>query len=64
MERKEIETAISRYRSAELLLEEARMVGAPPDCVAERERDLAAARIRLIELGLDPDAPAPGTRLI
>lgn len=48
--RNEIEAAMSRFRSASLLLEEARMAGAPPDCVAERERDLEAARARLVEL--------------
>ncbi|MCC6704182.1 MAG: hypothetical protein IT334_04840 [Thermomicrobiales bacterium] len=56
-EREEIEAAVNRFRSAELLLEEARLVGAPPDCVAERERDLAAAKVRLIELGVDPELP-------
>jgi hypothetical protein len=38
------------------LLDDARMVGAPPDCVAERERDLAAARAQLTELGIDPES--------
>ena len=51
----ERETAIADYRSARLLLHEARMVGAPTDCVAERERDLSAAAARLRVLSVDPD---------
>ncbi len=46
----EIEKASEAVRSARLLLEDARMVGAPPDCVAERERDLAAAEVCLRDL--------------
>lgn len=53
MTRSSIEEAITRFRSAAALLDDARMVGAPPDCVAERERDLDAARALLIELGID-----------
>ena len=55
----EIKAATDRWRNALNLLDDARMVGAPPDCVAERARDLAAARIGLIELGIDPDANVP-----
>lgn len=51
----ELELAIADYRAARLLLHEARMVGAPTDCVAERERDLAAAAARLRVFSIDPD---------
>ena len=51
----ELESAIADYRAARLLLHEARMVGAPTDCVAERERDLAAAAARLRVFSIDPD---------
>jgi hypothetical protein len=44
--------AIANYRAAWSLLEDARLLAAPPDCLAERERDLAAADARLRELGI------------
>lgn len=50
---REISEARQIVEAAERLLDDARMVGAPPDCVAERERDLAAARVRLAELERD-----------
>ncbi len=50
MQSSDIESARAAVQAAEQLLEDARMVAAPPDCVAERERDLAAAKMRLREL--------------
>lgn len=56
---REITDAKEAVDAAERLLDDARMVGAPPDCVAERARDLAAARVKLAELERDNNRP-PG----
>jgi hypothetical protein len=52
----DIDAALARFTVAAALLHEARMVGAPTDCVAERLADLKAARARLTELGVDTEA--------
>jgi len=46
----DLASAIDTYNRALDLLNEARMAGAPPDCLAERMLDLEAARVLLIEL--------------